>query len=101
MRRTDGHKNTGLANLKPPKPMSDGHKVNRKFLVDLCGDFADFCQRHGLVRFVVEIKRPPSVRMVAHAAIERDDRTIFSGAYMPDQGGLIDWIAHEKKQIGL
>ena len=71
------------------------------FLVDLHGDFLNFRKRHGFVRFVVEIERSPSVRMIADAAIERDNRAVFGSANVTDERILIDGVAHQRQQIGL
>ena len=99
--RTDRDEDARLADLQTAQPMRNGYEVNGKFLVDLRGNFPDFSQRHGFVSFVVKIKRAPTVRMVAHAAVERDYGAVFRGAHMADQGGVVDRVAHKSKKIGL
>src|SRR5580658_5446688 len=101
VRRTDGDEDARLANFQPAKPVSDSDKVNRKFLVNLSRDFPDFSERHRFVSFVIQVQRASTVRMISHAAVERDDRAVFSSTDMADQSSLIDGVAHQRKQIGL
>jgi hypothetical protein len=81
--------------------MRDGDEMDLELLVDLLRDFSNFAQRHGLVRLVLEIERTPVMGMIANTAVEGNDGPIFGRAYMPDQSGLIDRVAHENKKIGL
>jgi hypothetical protein len=39
--------------------------------------------------------------MIAHAAVERDHRTVFGGANVLDQNFVLDGVAHQQKKIGL
>src|SRR5580658_10491378 len=75
--------------------------MNRKLPVNLLSDFAYFSQRHRFVRFVVQIKRAPPVRVVAHAAVESHHSAVFGRANMFDQSSLIDRVAHQSKKVGL
>ena len=58
---TDGDEHTGFSDFEPPQSMRNGQEVNRKFFVDVRGDFADFSEGHGFVSFIVQIKCPPPV----------------------------------------
>jgi hypothetical protein len=99
--RTDGYEHARLSDFESPQTMRDGDMVNREFLVDLPGNFADFGQCHGFVGFVVQIERGTSMGMIANAAVEGNDSAVFGGTDMPDQGCLIDRVAHQHKKVGL
>ena len=100
MRGADRDEDAGLANFEPAEPMHDGDAVDGEFRVNFGGDFSDFRERHRFVGFVVEIERAPAVRMVAHAAVEGDDGTVFGSARTwRTSDGRVDRVAAEMKKV--
>jgi hypothetical protein len=101
MRGADGDEDAGFANFQAAEAVGDGDTVDGEFFVDLGADFVDLGEGHGFVGFVVEIERGAAVRVVANAAVEGDDRAVFGGADVANQGRGVDGLANEGEEVGV
>jgi hypothetical protein len=99
MRCADGDEDTGFADLKAAEAVNDRDAMDGKFGVHLRGDAADFGEGHGLVGFVVEVEGGTAVRLVADAAVEGDDGSIFAGADMVNEGGSVNGLGDEAENV--
>lgn len=99
MRRTDGDKNAGFADLEAAEAVDDGDAMDWKFGVHFRSDLADFGEGHRLVGFVVEVERGAAMGFVADAAVEGDDGTVFVGADVADEGGRIDGLGNQTEHV--
>jgi len=99
MRGADGDEDARFADLEPAEAVNDGDTMDRKSRVHLGGDFADFSESHRLVRFVVEVERWASVRLIANATVEGNDGAVFTGADVADEGSRVDGLDDEKKHV--
>jgi len=55
-----------------------------EILCELGGNLAHFGKRHRFIRFVVQVQSAPAVRLITHAAIERNDGAVSAGADVID-----------------
>ena len=99
MRSAHGDKYTGFANFETAETMGDDDTMDAVLFVELYCDFAHFGEGHGLVGFVVEVKRRAIVRLIADEAIEGDDSPVFGSANPADEGSRIDRLANQLKNI--
>lgn len=88
MRGADSDEHARLPYFEPPKPVNDSYPVDSETIVNMFRDFLHLGERHGFVRFVLQIKRGSPVRMVAHAAIERSDGAVLIGANFAGDSGI-------------
>src|SRR5215469_3967388 len=70
VRRTDSDEDTGFADGQAPQAVDHGQAMDGEIPANFGADLAHFCERHRLVGLIVEIKRLPAARIVAHDAIE-------------------------------
>ena len=99
MRRADGDEDARFADLQPAEAVNDGDTMDRKSRVHLGSDFTDFGERHGLVRFIVEVERWAAVRLIANATVEGDHGAVFTGTDVADDGGRVDRLDDETKHV--
>ena len=99
MRRACGNPYTGLAYLDTSETVNDGQAMNRKFCADLRANLAHFSQCHRLVGLVLEVKRAPSLKVVAHETIENHDGAVFRTFQILEKLAHLDWLVHELKYV--
>jgi hypothetical protein len=101
VRGTNGDEDAGFADFKAAQAMDDGDTVNGEFSVDLRADFANFQESHGFVGFVIKIEGAAAMGMIANAAIEGYDCSVFVGPDMAHDRGGIDRFSDELEEIVL
>ena len=101
MLRTDSDEDAGFPDFEPAEAVRHRHAMNRKFLMHLFRNFADFSKRHRFVRFVIEIKRATAVRVVADAAVKRYHRAVLRLANVLHKRLMVNRVAHQEQQIEL
>jgi hypothetical protein len=79
--------------------MRDSNAVDRKPSTSLRRKLTQFRDRHRFVSFVIEVQRPPSMRIVTHAAIKGNDGAIRIRSNVSNQGGAIDRFTPELDEI--
>ena len=99
MRGADGDKHAGLSNLEAAKAVDDSYTMDAILFAELSGNFAHFGKRHGLVGFVVKVKRRAIVGLVADETVEGHDGAVLGGAHMVDQGPRINRLANELEDV--
>ncbi len=99
VRCTNGDKDAGFADFEASKPVDDGDAMDCKFFVEVSANLAHLVERHGLVRFIVEIKRGAIVRLIADEAVEGDNSAVRGCADVANQRSGIDSIADELKDV--
>src|SRR2546429_2276893 len=79
--------------------MDDGHTMDAVLFVKLGGDFAHLGKGHGLVGFIVEVKRAAIVGLIAHEAVEGDDGAVLGSANVTDERAGLDRLANELEDV--
>ncbi len=99
MGSADGDEDAGFSNFEAAKAVRYGDAIDGEFLMNAGGDFFQLLQRHGFVRFVVEVERAATVRIVANAAVESNDGAIGISANVVDKRGGIDRVVAELDEV--
>ena len=99
MRGANGDKHAGFSDFEAAKAVDDGHTMDAIVLVKLSGDFAHLGKSHGLIRLIVEVKRAAIVGLIAHEAVEGDDRAVLGRAHVTNDPAGVDRLANELKDV--
>ena len=77
MRRTDGDKHAGVANLQPAEPVDHGKAVDREPLMYLNAYLPHFRERHRFIGLVLKMHRRPAVGLITDEAVEAYDGSVL------------------------
>src|SRR6202161_2382871 len=100
VRRACGNPYTGLAYLDTSETVNDGQAMNWRFCADLRANLAHFSQCHRLVGLVLEVKRAPSLKVVAYEAIKNHDGAVFRTFQILEKLEHLDWLVHGLEHVG-
>src|SRR5256885_8954566 len=78
VRRCDRDQHAGFADLQAAQAVHDGYIANLEFRQRLAGQRLHFLQRHGFVRFVIQVERLASACLVAHDSFESQSPAILA-----------------------
>ena len=99
VRGADGDKHAGFADCEAAKAVDDGHTVDAVLFVKLSSDFAHLGEGHGLVRFIIEVKRAAIMRLIADEAVEGDDGAVLRRAQVNDERAGVDRLANQLEDV--
>jgi len=99
VRGADGDEHASFPDFEAAKAMDDGHTMDAVLFVKLGGDFAHLGKGHGLVGFIVEVKRAAIVGLIAHEAVEGDDGAVLGSANVTDERAGLDRLANELEDV--
>ena len=93
----DDDEHTALANFKPSDTMHNAEIADGKAGQRMEGEPLHFCNGHGGIRVVLEIKRAAAARLVAYDSIEEADRSIIVGPALGEERRGINRLALEAR----
>src|ERR1700722_12073541 len=76
--RCDNDQHTRFAHCEAAETVDEGHMAHCESLPRFSGKLAQLAQRHLFIGLVIQMQRLTTARVIAHDAIEDDDRAIFA-----------------------